>query len=125
MKNKKSVRFADKLETIKLVTILNTCDGDVDKNRRLADLETLDGVMRENQRLIERLNELEKKRLQGRDVRGELSKLEEQFEIISQIGELMAKKKSIVENKSSTFEKEIKSRRFCYYLIYIRLYNNF
>lgn len=96
------MRFREKMESIRFVTMLKDDDdddynNDDGRNEKINNLNTVDDIKAETNRLIEQLKVLQKKAMEGQDVSRKLSQLEEKFEMIREIGELLAIKNSLKE----------------------------
>ena len=70
--------------------MLNDDDYD-DVQEKTNNLNTLDDIRDENEKLILQLQMLQKKAMEGQDVSKKFRLLEEKFEMIAEIGELIAK----------------------------------
>lgn len=93
------MRFREKLESFRLETLLNDDNNQEEKKN---DLKTIEGIRAENEQLLERLSMLEKIALEGVDVTNKLRRLEEKFELITQIGELLDSKSKVIESASKS-----------------------
>ena len=90
--------FREKLASVILVTKVNYDDDD-DVEEKIVDinLNTLDDIKAENEKLILQLAMLQKMASEGQDVSKKFRSLEKKFEMIREIGELIAIKNTMKE----------------------------
>ena len=110
------MRFREKLESVRLVTILNYEDDDDDVEEKINNLNTIEDIKIEKEKLILQLKMLEKKAIEGQNVSRKLRILENKFEMIREMGELIALKHTM-KDKTINEDKKIGSLNLLMFIL--------